>query len=197
MFCKIITFLSTYSQRCWASTWSKAPIFTACVQTPPDLLFSTPSWVNIQRPAFVHCSRGEKLICVIMMAWSHINIFHAFNWVHLSLLSPEWKQDETRVRGIGPEARANLQTVAKGRLLLSRSICLSGTFPRQSEDQNDLFMAIMRCHILQSQRNKFQTCRTHIPSAPLRQPVNAAVLMRRSKRAARALRLSASSSLPA
>lgn len=121
MFCKIITFLSTYSQRCWAPTWSKAPIFTACVQTPPDLLFSTRSWVNIQRPAFVHCSRGEKLICVIMMAWSHINIFHAFNWIHLSLLSPEWKQEETRVRGIGPEARANLQTVAKGRLLPRRS----------------------------------------------------------------------------
>lgn len=47
----------------------------------------------------------------------------------------------------------------------------------------------MQRHILQSQRNKFQTCRTHIPSASLRQSVNVAVLMCKSKRAARALRL--------
>lgn len=33
----------------------------------------------------------------------------------------------------------------------------------------------MQCHILQSQRNKFQTCRTHIPSASLRQAVNSSI----------------------
>lgn len=47
----------------------------------------------------------------------------------------------------------------------------------------------MQRHILQSQRNKFQTYRTHIPSASLRPPVNVAVLICKSKRAARALRL--------
>lgn len=91
--------------------------------------------------------------------------------------------------------RANLQRPSSPRKGSSTqvqklmSICLSGTFPRQSEDQNYLPMAIMQCHILQSQRNKFQTCRTHIRSASLRQAVNAAVLMRKSERAARALRL--------
>lgn len=69
------------------------------------------------------------------------------------------------------------------------AICLPGTFPRQSEDQNYLFVAIMQCHILQSQRNKSQTCRTHSPSASPRQAVNAAVLMCKSERAARAWRL--------
>lgn len=62
--------------------------------------------------------------------------------------------------------------------------------PRSLQDQNYFFMAVMWCPIFQSERNKFQTCRTHISSASLRQAVDSAALMHKSKRAARASRLS-------
>lgn len=50
----------------------------------------------------------------------------------------------------------------------------------------------MQCHILQSQRNKFQIYRTHVPSASLSGRLSTAALMHKLKKAARAWRLSAS-----
>lgn len=74
------------------------------------------------------------------------------------------------MRSAGADVRATLQrrSLRKGSSAQVRklvAICLSGTFPRQSGDQSYFSMAIMQCHILQSQRNKFQTCRTQISSA--------------------------------
>lgn len=83
---------------------------------------------------------------------------------------------------------------------MSRRLCpyvFLELLPRSSQDQNYFFMAIMRCHILQSQRDKFQTCRRHIPSASLRQAVNSTAFMHKSERAAKAWRLPANLSLSA
>ena len=61
----------------------KTHIFTACAEIY-QTFFPNHGWVIIQGLASVHCLRGEKLICVIMMTCSYINIFSPFNGIQFS-----------------------------------------------------------------------------------------------------------------